>query len=111
MKITDDDLRFSTYKNIATHYTGDHDLKLCVHGNDSFYTRFFDSSNPNAHEIFEKILLMKSKVIRNVHPECNTQINESFNHHCKKFVNKLYAVRSSYSIRTAIAILDWNEKY
>lgn len=86
-------------------------MKLCVHGNNSFYTRFFDSSNPNARTIFEKFLSMTSKAIRDIHPDCSTQINESFNHHCKKFINKLYAFRASYSIRTAIAILDWNEKY
>lgn len=75
MKITDNDLKVSTYKNIAVHYTGNHDSKLCVHGNDSFYASFSDSCNPNARAIFEKFLSITSKAIRSIHLDSSTQIN------------------------------------
>lgn len=58
-----------------------------------------NSNNPNSRSIFKRFL------------EKTTQINESFIHHSKKFINKLYAFRGSCQIRSSILILDWNEKY
>lgn len=111
MKIEDPDFRVRVYLNIAAHYSNEHDLELCIHEKDSKPSQYFDSSNPNARLIFEKFLNDTSKSIRDICVAKSTQINESFNHHCKKYLNKLYAHRASFLIRSAIAVLDWNQEY
>lgn len=111
LKIQNDDFRVRIYQNISLHYSGVHDPELCIHNENSSYSQFFDTTNPKSLEIFENFLKRTSKIIHDIAPGNSTQINESFNHHTKKFINKLYSFRSSYPIRTAISILDWNEKY
>lgn len=110
-KIEDSDLRVKIYKNISAHYAGIHNYELCMHDDQSECSQFFNDSNPNALKIFEKFLDDTSKLVGDIHIDCSTQINESFNRHSKKYINKLYAFRATYKVRTAIAILDWNEPY
>ena len=104
LKIEDQEYRVDVYRNIADHYSNEHN-ELCIHNEDSKPTQFFDSSNPNSRSIFEQFLDNTSSSIRDVIVTRSTQINESFNHHSKKFVNKLYAYRGSYLIRSAICVL------
>ena len=74
-----------------------------MHDIDSQCAQFFD--------VFETFLEKTSQTIYDIAPGKTTQINESVNHHFKKFINKLFAFRGSYSTRTAISILDWNNDY
>lgn len=79
------------------------DPGLCMHKEDIICAQFFNESNPIAKQIFDDFLHNTSKVLHDVKPGCGTQINESF--------DKLFAFRASYSLRTAITILDWNEQF
>lgn len=110
MIIEDQDHRVNVYKNIALHYAGQH-IQFCMHDKDSQTAVFFDESNPNAFKIFQTFLEKTSELISEIKPGISTQSNESYNHHSKKFINKLYAYRATYSTRHAISILDWNDQY
>ena len=110
MNIEDKNHRVNVYKNIALHYAGVHN-DFCMHDEDSQTAIFFDESNPNAFKIFQTFLEKTSEIISEIKPGISTQSNESYNHHSKKYINKLYAYRATYSTRTAISILDWNDQY
>lgn len=110
MNIEDQDHRVNVYKNIALHYAGQHN-QFCMHDKDSQTAVFFDESNPNAFKIFQTFLEKTSELISEIKPGISTQSNESYNHHSKKFINKLYAYRAIYSTRHAISILDRNDQY
>lgn len=97
------------YLNITAHYSGQHDPKLCYQQNGASCIQYFNDTNPKSRALLDQFLKKTSDYIKDITPGFATQINESFNHHSKKFTNKLFAFRSSYPIRTSISILDWNE--
>lgn len=97
LKIEDADHRVRVYKNIAAHYAGVPDQELCIHKDDSKCIIFFNDQNIKSREIFEKFLNTSSKKIYEIVPNLSTQINESFNHHSKRFLNKLYSYRITKS--------------
>lgn len=109
IKIDDPEKRLKVYLNISSHYAGQHDSELCCHSMDASCIQYFDDSNKKSRALFDMFLKKTSGYIKDIIPGFTTQINESFNHHTKKYINKLFAFRSSYPVRTSISILDWNE--
>ncbi|KAK8853940.1 hypothetical protein M9Y10_016487 [Tritrichomonas musculus] len=111
IKIVDPVKREKVYLNISAHYSGKHDPELCMHSQNSIYVQFFNSTNNETFTLFQNFLNKTLKHIREIVPGQSTQLNESFNHHSKKFINKLYSYRSFYRLRSAISMLDWNEPF